>query len=1330
MRRRALAVATALTCSAMILAGPAVRFIRAANDDRAGPGAAGADLFGLTRVVGVHIEIPADEFEAMQPPAPAFGQGGPPPAPRPKQPGDRESERNLFGVEFPWVRGALTARGKTFSSVGLRYSGNASYMASAGGLKRSFKVDLDRFAHLDFHGLRAIQLQAGALDPAKAREALAFALFREAGVPAPRTALAEVTLTVPGRYDRAYLGLYTLVEPVDRAFLENRFHTGKGLLLRPQGLRGIDYLGEDWEKYRGPYQPLAEATPDESKRLISFARLVQQADDKRFEKEIASYLDIDKFLRFMAVQALVANADGFFTLGYNYVLYLDPATNRFVFIPGDQELAFANFLMMGSADQLMDMSLAHPYSGENRLVDRLLAIKDVRDAHQKIVKDLASTAFRKERLLADWSAIEGATKAILAKETAARTARAEPPPGFGPPGTPGAPDLRKFTERRTASIADQLAGKKDGYRPRFNFGPPRGGPPPKPVDDKTIGDVVKAPPGFRVVLFAAPPKVGYPVALSVAPGGEVFIAVDEQGSLGRTPGGGKVVRCIDSDGDGKADHVNVFAKMEHPRGVIAQDGKVWVLHPPFLSVFRDDDGDGTSDRQEVLVSGLTTSLIDDRGGDHTTNGIRMGIDGWIYIAVGDYGFHGAKGKDGTTLSQRGGGILRVRPDGTELEVFAIGLRNPFAIAIDPNLNLFTRDNTNDGAGWDVRVSHLVQTADYGYPLRFANFTDEILAPLGAFGQGGGTGALFVGDGRWPEPYRDALLTGDWGRSEVYRHALRPAGASFRATNDVFLSIPRPTGMDIGGDGRLFVASWRGGEASVYVGPQVGFIACIVPPGLERLVPFDLPGADLARLVDGLSGADAASCFDCQREIIRRGRAPETTRALIDLASNPAKPRHARVAALFALKQLDGVGSHAALRKLSRDAGVREFALRALADRKGQVEGQDLGLFVAALADASARVQAQALVALGRLGDTAAAPSIIRLTSRPESSPMPTARPVHAQPDPDGVVPHLALRALVALRSVDACLDAVDGPHRAGALRALRSMHEPRAVEGLIKKLATTRSPEARRDLLVTLIRLYHREADYQGSWWGIRPDTTGPYFDPREWECSGRIASVIKAAILDGDAGTAALLRAELARRRVRLDGLTADSPAPGLPRAEEEVRVVIAKPDPKNPDQVGNMSYEAAAARALRTEGDAERGKALFAAQSCRACHTDADGQTPKGPHLVDIGKRYSRAELVESILKPSAKIAQGYEAYSFAMADGRVLSGFVVSEGAATVQIRESSGAVHELKRGEIEERKRQEASVMPEGFAGTATPEQLADLVAYLQSLGQTKETRPDR
>ena len=1318
MRRRVLAVATFLTFFAILLGGPVMRLARAVDDGDAGAKAAGTDLFGLTKVVKLNIEIPADEYEAMQPPAPA-AFGAPPPPARPKQPGERESERNLFGVEFSWVRGTVTAEGKAYKGVRLRYSGNASYMASSGGLKRSFLVDLERSGNQDFHGLRAIGLQSGALDPAKAREALALALFREAGVPAPRTALAEVTLTVPGSHDKAYLGLYTLVEPLDRAFLKDRFHTDKGLLVRPQGLRGLDFLGDDWEKYRGPYRPLAEPGPDEAKRLIEFVRLVQRGNDETFRKEIASFLDVDKFLRFMAVQAMIANADGFFTLAYNYSLFLDPKTNRFMFIPGDQELSFANFAMMGSADQLMDMSLARPYGGQNRLADRLLAIKEVREAHQKILRELATTVFRKDRLLADTAAIESATKAILEREEAARAEREEPPVGFGPPGAPTAPDLRTFAEKRTASIADQIAGKKDGYRPQFNFGPPGGNRPLTPIDDKTIGEVVKAPPGFKVSLFAAPPKVGYPVTLSVAPDGAVYVAVDEQGSLGRTPGGGRVVRCLDDDGDGKADRVNVFAKMEHPRGVIAQDGKVWVLHPPLLSVFVDGDGDGASDRQDVLVSGLTTSQIDDRGGDHTTNGIRMGLDGWIYIAVGDYGFYRAKGKDGTTLSQRGGGILRVRPDGTELEVFAIGLRNPFAIAIDPFLNLFTRDNTNDGAGWDVRVSHLIQTADYGYSQRFANFPDEIMPPLGAYGQGGGTGALSLHDERWPEAYRGVLLTGDWGRSEVYRHDLKPDGATFRADSSVFLSIPRATGMDLGGDGRLYVASWRGGEAAVYVGPQVGFLACVAPPGWTATGRRDPRAAGLPELIDGLCGPNATSRFDFQREILRRGRAQETTHALTDLASDPSKPTHGRVAAIFALKQLEGTASHGVMRKLLGDAAVREFALRALADRKTELDDVETAPFVGALKDPSPRVRAQAVIALERLGDAKVAASLIPLTSRPEGSPMPTKRPVNAQPDPGRVLPHLALRALVSLRAVDVCLDAIDGPHRSGALRALRSLHEPKAVEGLIKKLATARVPESRREILATLVRLYHREADYQGSWWGIRPDTTGPYFDPREWEASGRIASVLKAAVLDGDTDTVTFLRGELARRRVRLPGMPADS-GTGLPKAEEEIRVVIAKADPKNADQIGNMSYEAATRRALQAKGDAPRGKSLFDAQSCRACHTDADGQTPKGPHLVDIGKRYSPAELVESILKPSLKIAQGYESYGFAMADGRVFTGFVVSEGASAVQIRESSGALHKLERSDIEERRRHEPSAMPEGIAASLTPEQLADLIAYLRSL----------
>jgi putative membrane-bound dehydrogenase-like protein len=893
--------------------------------------------------------------------------------------------------------------------------------------------------------------------------------------------------------------------------------------------------------------------------------------------------------------------------------------------------------------------------------------------------------------------------------------------------------LKTFVQKRAVSITAQLAGKSKGYVPRgFGFGPPPGGGPrfgrpSQPIDEKTFRNVVKAPDGFDLSLFAAPPKVSYPVALAAAPTGELFVAVDEQGSIGRTPGGGKVLRCVDTDGDGKVDEITVFAKMDHPRGLIYQDGWLWVLHPPFLSLYHDG-GKGVADKSEVLVTGLTSDMIDKRGGDHTTNGIRMGLDGWIYIAVGDYGCPQARGKDGSRVTMRGG-IARVRPDGTDLEVFVTGLRNPFDIGIDPFLNLFTRDNNDNRAGgWDIRVSHLFQGAYYGYSQHYANFPEEIMPPLGQFGVGSGTGVLFLEDERWPEKDRNVLFTGDWGRNAVYRHELRKSGPTFDLKQEVFLQIPRPTGMDIDGSGRLYVASWQGGEASTYVGPNVGFIARLTPHGLKPVSFPNLREADLPQLVPLLSASNAVARLHSQREILRRGRKDETTKALVKLARDAGTSPEGRGAAIWTLKQLDGKGSHPTLLRLAEDAEVREWALRALTDRKKDLDGLDTKPFVAALADESPRVRAQALISLTRLHAVSAAKSIIPLTARSKESAMPTKKPVHAQPDPDRVLPHLAVRALVSLGAVDACLEALDGPHAHGALWAMRYMHDKKTVEGLIRRLGVTHSSELRRDVLATLIRLHHREADYKGVWWGITPENTGPYFDAVEWDQSKRIETVLTRAVLDADPATVAFLRTELARNQVSLKGLPS-GPARG-PDAEKEAPIVVRKADPRNPNQIGNMDYEVATKRTLGAKGDAAKGKALFTAQSCKACHTDSDGQTLKGPHLVDIGKRYSAAELAESILKPSAKIAQGFETYLFEMTNGKVYTGFVVSTRARSVLIREGTGVQHELQLADIESKSIQKQSMMPEGLAGNLTPEDLADLIAYLQSLTVDDNSPPQR
>src|SRR5262249_3106020 len=155
-------------------------------------------------------------------------------------------------------------------------------------------------------------------------------------------------------------------------------------------------------------------------------------------KQIDSYLDVDEFLRFLAANALTANLESSVALGHNYYLYLHPTTNKLVFLPGDLEFALANFLLMGTADQLMDLSLAHPYPGENKLVERLLGIKEVREKYQQILTELSTKAFLKEQLEKDIEAVAKLMKEPLAKEKKAAEARKEAPAGFGPGGG-GAP---------------------------------------------------------------------------------------------------------------------------------------------------------------------------------------------------------------------------------------------------------------------------------------------------------------------------------------------------------------------------------------------------------------------------------------------------------------------------------------------------------------------------------------------------------------------------------------------------------------------------------------------------------------------------------------------------------------------------------------------------------------------------------------------------------------------------------------------------------------------------------------------------------------------------
>ena len=1276
------------------------------------------------QVLSAEITLEASEYDALQPSGGFFPQNqGPPPALKPYPNGaPREAERNQFGMSFPYAVAKIRAGSNDLGEAAIRYAGDFSYFMSANGLKRPMSVDFGRFKSdgPKLHGV--VSLHSGGSDPSKLREFLSFSVFEKAGLRTPKVSLVEVTLTVPGKFEHAVLGLYTVVESLDAAWMEKQFGEKSGLVMKPARMRGIDYLGDDWSAYVGTYQPQSEVTPDSAKKVIAFAKLINQASADQFRTEIGTFLDVDQFLKFMAANAVLVNLDSFFGSGANYFLVLNPKTETFEFVPDSLESSIANSMFVGQPDDLVELSIAHPYAGNCVLAERVLAIDGMKAKYEQIVRELIGSTCSKENWLKQVASLESVTKEILSKESAAVAERKEPNT-IDPTGgmVPQAPDLRNFIEDRLASIRAQLDRKNEGYVPQPTvFGPPPRANQVVEVSDATIDQLVQAPAEFEVTLYAAPPNVGYPVAIAAAPTGEVFIASDPQGSLGRDKGYGKIIRCVDSNNDGKADQFTEFTQVDHPRGVLWSNGLVYVCHPPFLTVFKDTNGDGIADESKLLVKGLTTELVNTRGGDHTTNGIRMGADGWIYIGCGDYGVPGAEGVDGSKVALRGGGILRVRPDGTEVEIFAMGLRNPFDIAIDPYLNLFTRDNTNDGAGWDVRVSQLYSTANYGYTQLFKNFTEETMPALGSFGGGGGTGSLYVEHPSWPAKFNKSLYTSDWGTSGVYRHPLTALGATFSLTQEDFVSIPRATGMDIDIHGRLIAGSWKGGDASVYLGPNVGFIAQVAPKS-GNVEPFaDLTKRSIESLAALLRSESSVVRHHAQREFIRRGKSDEATKALEAVAASAGEPIPARVLAIFALKQLHGKASHAFVSKLTRDAAVREFALRALADRASELDGVDPTLFREALSDANPRVRAQAIVGLSRLRYSAAAGDILPLASRPSGSEFPTKRPVQNQPDADRVIPHLAMRSLIELNAIDECLGALEGPHHEAALRTIRYLHDSRTIDGLVKKLATCYRPELRRELLGTLVRLYYREPAYDGSWWGIRPENQGPFYAREAWSQTDRIGAILTNAASDADQETLEFLRRQLRRHRVSLPGIPTSEADEGKENTEKEIPIVVAKADPSNPNQIGNLKVEDVMTRALGVSGDIVRGKELFASRNCRSCHTDADGQTPKGPHLADIGKRAKPNELLESILKPSAKMAQGFETYLFEMENGKVFTGFIASESADAILIRQLNGMPQELRRSEIEAKTRQEKSSMPDGIADSLSIEQVADLLSYLQSL----------
>ncbi|MFM7052674.1 MAG: HEAT repeat domain-containing protein [Planctomycetota bacterium] len=497
----------------------------------------------------------------------------------------------------------------------------------------------------------------------------------------------------------------------------------------------------------------------------------------------------------------------------------------------------------------------------------------------------------------------------------------------------------------------------------------------------------------------------------------------------------RVAKLADKDGDGRPESRTDFAgPFNEPldgtgAGLLALDGDILYTNIPHLWRLRDADGDGVAEFRMKDSSGYGVRVAL-RG--HDMHGLVLGYDGKIYWSIGDRGYS-VTTSDGTRLHDpRSGAVFRMNPDGSELELYHTGLRNPQELAFDNYGNLFTGDNNSDGGdkarfvycmeggetGWSMDYQTLEGANQRGpwnqegiwhlrpdlAPHKVQEFSPLqpawTLPPLDHVGSGP-SGLVFYPGLGLPDRYKDHLFLCDFlggdSYSRVLALAVEPVGAGFKVVDEhAFVENVLPTDVDFGYDGRLYMTDWGGGWGSGDKGElyAVWDEAALKDPRIAEVTRLFREGfawRDTDELLSLLAHADRRVRQRAHFALAARGR--ESTAALGDVAAN-GRDRFARIHAIWALGQQASMrlresgtleaqtlrgeiapGDHVISVLDDRDPELRAQAARMLGEaRHIAAEGRLAEL----CSDDSARVRAFAAMALGRLDAHDAIPFIVSM----------------------------------------------------------------------------------------------------------------------------------------------------------------------------------------------------------------------------------------------------------------------------------------------------------------------------------------------------------------
>lgn len=458
------------------------------------------------------------------------------------------------------------------------------------------------------------------------------------------------------------------------------------------------------------------------------------------------------------------------------------------------------------------------------------------------------------------------------------------------------------------------------------------------------------------------------------------------------------VRLVeDTKGTGVADKATVFAEGFNrtedgiAAGVLARGNDVWYACLPDLWLLRDRKGVGVADERQVLHTGygIHVGYI-----GHDLHGLIVGPDGKLYFSIGDRGLNVKSGGKHHFYPDTGC-VLRCNLDGSELEVFASGLRNPQELAFDKHGNLFTGDNNSDG-GDRARWVYLVEGGDCGWRIGYqfggsqsnrgpwnaeklwhpphAGQAAWIIPPITNLGDGPSGLVYYPGVGL-PARYDDHFFLADFrgaaNTSGIRSFAVKPKGAGFELVDShQYAWGVLATDVAFGPDSAMYVSDWVHGWGMTGKGriwkisdpdsmkqPVVAEVKTLLAEGMAKRSV-----AETARLLEHV---DQRVRLEAQFALAERGKPAVVAFAGVLKSS---KNQLARLHALWGLGQVG-----------RREAAAWEVVLTGLTDADAEVRAQAAkvagdGKVVAAvkplvelLKDGELRVRFFAAQALGKLG---------------------------------------------------------------------------------------------------------------------------------------------------------------------------------------------------------------------------------------------------------------------------------------------------------------------------------------------------------------------------